>query len=123
MDVCAELFLLGGMGRLENEDGLGYEEKAGRVEELEGLGIAWGKWEYREAYGMGVEEHQRRMAEYSSPDHRYELWGTISHLLLGVKNGLGDTRSIFQPGPRLRCLSFTRSARVLKVFLENGWRA
>lgn len=122
VDVCAELFLLGGMCRLENEDGLGYEEKAGRVEELEGLGIAWG-WEYRGAYGMGVEEHQRRMAEYSSPDHRYELWETISHLLWGTENGFGDKRSIFQPGPRLRCLSFTWSAHVLKVFLGNEWRA
>ena len=33
MDVCALVFLFGGVGRLEDEDGLGGEEDTGGVEE------------------------------------------------------------------------------------------
>lgn len=60
MDVGALLFLLGGVGGLEEEDGLGSEEDAGRVEELwtySAVKIRRGR--RRQAYRVSGEKHQR----------------------------------------------------------------
>ena len=56
MDVCAEGFLVRGVGWLEEEDGLGGEEEGGAVEE-----------------GVGGEEDEG-VDEDGGPDCGCELW-------------------------------------------------
>ena len=77
MDVCALFLLLGGVCRLEKEDGLGGKEDAGRVEELSML-LA-GPWAFGTpmTYGMGREEHERRH-ENGCPYRGCELEGIES---------------------------------------------
>lgn len=68
MDVGALLLLLGGVGGLEEEDGLGGEEDAGRVEELRTYSagkITRGR--RRQAYRVSGKKHQR-LDKDGSPD-------------------------------------------------------
>ena len=83
VDVCALMFLLGGMRRLEDEDGLGSKEDAGGVKER--------------VCGEDVE----RVEEDAGPDGGGKLWGVS----FGVGRWKGrHERSRCRLGLLLRCL-------------------
>ena len=95
MDVGAEILLVGGVGWLEEEDGLGEEEEGGDVEE-----------------GVGGEEDDG-VDEYGGPDCGCELW-EVSLWRGGGKEGFwGDERSRYLLGRLWRFLGGARLVVVL----------
>lgn len=77
--MCAEIFLLRGVGWLEEEDGLGEEEEGGDVEE-----------------GVGGEEDEG-VDEYGGPDCGCELWEGVSWLVNGKGRFLWGGRGTNDP--------------------------
>ena len=99
MNIGTGTFLLRGVGGLEDEDGLGGQEDARRVEELGKLSVDYCMGQrprfVRRAYRMCRKKIQR-MGKNAGPDGCSELWRHPSAVVKAAK-GL-NRRSIFQLG-------------------------